>query len=46
MASIAENGEARSDKPMLVQIDDSGIGSPVGGAAIGALDTEHWHVQI
>jgi hypothetical protein len=37
--SSAENGEVHSDKPMLVQIDDSGIGSPVGGAAIGALDT-------
>ena len=30
--------ETLSVKPNLVQIDDSGIGSPVGGAAIGALD--------
>jgi len=30
---------APSLKPRLAQIDDSGIGSPVGGAAIGVLDT-------
>jgi hypothetical protein len=30
--------EVISEKPNLVQVDDSGIGSPVGGAAIGALD--------
>ncbi|HTY89972.1 MAG TPA: hypothetical protein VMC84_02240 [Methanocella sp.] len=34
-----EPASARSPKPRLAQIDDSGIGSPVGGAAIGVLDT-------
>jgi len=34
----AEGGESHCKKPKLVQIDDSGIGSPVGGAAIGVLD--------
>jgi hypothetical protein len=28
-----------STKPCVAQIDDAGIGSPVGGAAIGVLDT-------
>jgi len=30
--------EGPGTKPRLAQIDDSGIGSPVGGAAIGVLD--------
>ena len=33
-----DKSEALPEKPNLVQIDDSGIGSPVGGAAIGAMD--------
>lgn len=33
-----DRGDALPEKRNLVQIDDSGIGSPVGGAAIGALD--------
>ncbi len=37
---ISDNGYDGSPglKPGLAQIDDSGIGSPVGGAAIGVLD--------
>jgi hypothetical protein len=34
----SDNGKA--SRPRLAQIDDSGIGSPVGGAAIGVLDAE------
>jgi hypothetical protein len=33
-----ESGGVTSLKPCLAQIDDSGIGSPVGGAAIGVID--------
>ncbi len=33
------NDDRPGTKPRLAQIDDSGIGSPVGGAAIGVLDT-------
>ncbi len=32
------SGGVTSLKPCLAQVDDSGIGSPVGGAAIGVLD--------
>jgi hypothetical protein len=37
-AQSLEAGSVQSLKPRLAQIDDSGIGSPVGGAAIGVLD--------
>jgi hypothetical protein len=37
-AQSLESGSVQSLKPRLAQIDDSGIGSPVGGAAIGVLD--------
>ncbi len=37
-ARSIEPDSVQSTKPMLAQIDDSGIGSPVGGAAIGVLD--------
>ena len=33
-----ESGGVVSLKPGLAQVDDSGIGSPVGGAAIGVFD--------
>jgi hypothetical protein len=35
-----EMSEECGEGPKTVQIDDAGIGSPVGGAAIGALETE------
>lgn len=37
-ARSLESGGVTSLKPCLAQVDDSGIGSPVGGAAIGVLD--------
>jgi hypothetical protein len=37
-ARSLESGGVTSPKPCLAQIDDSGIGSPVGGAAIGVID--------
>lgn len=38
-AQSLDAASGQSLKPRLAQIDDSGIGSPVGGAAIGIIDT-------